>query len=61
MLEMPDLKLFDRSAQLHVAVYAVHTFREEFSRYPENKQDDLDKIVMSAKAIVKDLKEKELH
>lgn len=55
MLMLPDLKVFGRSEQLHVAIFAVHTFREEFSRNPNNNDEDMEKIVGSAKAICDDL------
>jgi len=60
MLMIPDLKLFGRSEQLHIGVFAVHSFREEFGRNPENNDDDLSKVVATAKVIQNDLKEKSL-
>jgi len=57
MLLTPDLKYFDRPMQLHVGIFAVHAFREEFDRNPENTDADMEKIVQSAKAICEDLKE----
>ena len=59
MLEMPDLKLFGRSEQLHIAVYAVHAFRDETGAYPENKEEDLAKVVELAKTMAADLKSKD--
>ena len=61
MLEMPDLKLFGRSEQLHLAVYAVHSFRDKNNRYPENTEADLNEVVATAKEIAADLKGKDLH
>ena len=61
MLEMPDLKLFGRSEQLHIAIYAVHAFRDENGRYPENNEADLTKVVATAKELAADLKSKDLH
>jgi hypothetical protein len=52
---LPDLKVFGRSEQLHIAIFAVHTFREEFNRNPNDNEEDLTKIVGSAKAICDDL------
>jgi len=61
MLEMPDLKLWGRSEQLHIAIYAVHAFRDENGRYPENNDADLTKVVATAKELAKDLKENQQH
>jgi hypothetical protein len=61
MLEMPDLKLFGRSEQLHLAVYAVHAFRDKNNRYPENTDADLNEVVATAKELAADLKGKDLH
>jgi ubiquitin-activating enzyme E1 len=61
MLEMPDLKLIGRSEQLHLAIYAVHAFREKNNRYPENKETDLTEVVAIAEELATDLKSKGLH
>ena len=61
MLEMPDLKLWGRSEQLHLAIYAVHAFRDENGRYPENNDADLTKVVATAKDLAKSLKENQQH
>jgi hypothetical protein len=60
MLEVPDMKFFGmgRYEQLHIAVYAVHTFRDETGAYPENKEEDLTKVVEIAKMMATDLKSK---
>jgi len=60
MLEMPDLKLFGRSEQLHLAIYAVHNFKDAEGRYPENNDADLTKVVEIAKTLAADLKSKDL-
>jgi ubiquitin-activating enzyme E1 len=60
-LEMPDLKLFGRSEQLHLAIYAVHIFRDEHGKMPCDNKEDLDKVVAIAKNLAADLKAKELH
>ena len=59
MLEMPDLKLFGRSEQLHLSIYAVHAFRDENGRHPENNEEDLGKVVATAKELAANLKSKE--
>ena len=61
MLPMVDFKLFGRSEQLHLSIYAVHAFRDEVGRYPENTEEDLTKVVGIAKEMAADLKSKELH
>ena len=59
MLETPDLKFFGRSEQLHLAVYAVHAFRDVTGAYPENKEEDLAEVVEIAKTMAADLKSKD--
>jgi len=61
MLPMMDFRLFGRSDQLHVALFAVKTFQEEFSRLPGPSEDDISKVMESAKAIVAHLKEIKGH
>jgi hypothetical protein len=60
MLMTVDFKLFGRSDQLHISMYAVQNFRDTVGRYPENKEEDLVKVVALAKEIAADLKSKEL-
>ena len=61
MLEVPDTKFYGmgRYEQLHIAVYAVHAFRDETGAYPENKEEDLTKVVEIAKMMAADLKSKD--
>ena len=46
---------------MHLAVYAVHNFRDKNGRYPENNDADLNEVVAIAKELAADLKSKDLH
>ena len=60
-LHNADVKLPGRSEQLHLSVYAVHTFRDRNGRMPEDNKEDLSQVVHIANEIVADLKSKKLN
>ena len=51
MLEVPDMRLFGRSDQLHLAYASIFEFQKNHARLPENNANDKAAILEIAKKL----------